>query len=152
MEPIKVITVWEPWAILIALLEKGNETRGWPTKHRGPLAIHAAKKIDYEACEHPLIKSVLAKHGYTAENLPTGVIVAKCNLVECWAVGEVNNSKETVLFNAARGEMKNIDSQERTFGDYSSGRFAWELGDIERLAEPIPAKGQQGLWNWTQPQ
>lgn len=43
IEPMKAITIWQPWAMLIALLEKGNETRGWPTKHRGPLAIHAAK-------------------------------------------------------------------------------------------------------------
>ncbi|WP_438491685.1 hypothetical protein [Paenibacillus sp. IHBB 3054] len=24
----------------------------------------------------------------------------------------------------------------------------WELADVKRLPEPIPAKGQQGLWNW----
>ncbi|WP_253299501.1 hypothetical protein [Paenibacillus barcinonensis] len=34
------------------------------------------------------------------------------------------------------------------FGDYSDGRFAWQLDDVVQLQEPIPAKGQLGLWNW----
>lgn len=34
------------------------------------------------------------------------------------------------------------------FGDYSEGRYAWELADVKQLPEPIRAKGQQGLWNW----
>ncbi|BFH70618.1 hypothetical protein J27TS7_57880 [Paenibacillus dendritiformis] len=37
------------------------------------------------------------------------------------------------------------------FGDYTDGRYAWELTDVKQLPVPIPAKGQQGLWNW-QPQ
>jgi hypothetical protein len=53
---MKSITIIQPWATLIALGEKKYETRGWPTKHRGPLAIHAGKKIDKEACEEPEIK------------------------------------------------------------------------------------------------
>jgi hypothetical protein len=156
MKPTKTITIWQPWATLIALLEKGNETRGWPTKHRGPLAIHAAKKIDYEACEREPIKSVLAKHGYTAENLPTGVIVAKCNLVECWKVARPTwpYGAKPVELTASDGKRTKIWSGnvegniEYHLGNYDDGRFAWELADVERLAEPIPAKGQQGLWNW----
>lgn len=38
-EIIKVITVWQPWATLIALRVKRLETRSWATKYRGPLAI-----------------------------------------------------------------------------------------------------------------
>jgi hypothetical protein len=144
MKSMKTITVWQPWATLIALREKWNETRGWPTKHRGPLAIHAAKKIDYEACEHPLIKSVLAKHGYSAKNLPTGAIVAKCNLIGCHEVMSVDFGIATLMTD----DFKKVAGNEFEFGFYERGRFAWELGNVERLVEPIPAKGQQGLWNW----
>lgn len=38
---------------------------------------------------------------------------------------------------------------ERAFGDYSSGRYAWEFQLVEVFAEPIPCKGAQGLWDWT---
>ncbi|WP_339303996.1 hypothetical protein [Paenibacillus sp. FSL R5-0519] len=34
------------------------------------------------------------------------------------------------------------------FGDYSDGRFAWQLDDVVQLQEPVPAKGQLSLWNW----
>ncbi|WP_309145170.1 ASCH domain-containing protein, partial [Brevibacillus sp. HB2.2] len=41
---MKAITIHQSWATLIALGEKRFETRGWSTNHRGPIAIHAAKK------------------------------------------------------------------------------------------------------------
>lgn len=39
---MKAITIWQPWASLIALGVKTIETRSWSTDYRGPLAIHAA--------------------------------------------------------------------------------------------------------------
>ena len=41
---MKAITLWDPWASAMALELKRNETRGWSTPYRGPLAIHAAKR------------------------------------------------------------------------------------------------------------
>nr|WP_240927579.1 ASCH domain-containing protein [Paenibacillus thiaminolyticus] len=83
---MKAITIIQPWATLIALGEKNFETRGWATKYRGPLAIHAGKKVDREACEMEPIKSTLAEYGYTADELPTGAVVAIAELTECWSV------------------------------------------------------------------
>lgn len=59
---MKVVSVWEPWASWIACGVKTIETRMWPTKYRGPLVIHAAKRI----------KSPFA-----------GQVVAVCELVNC---------------------------------------------------------------------
>ena len=36
---MKALTVYQPWASLIALGEKKIETRSWPTNYRGPLAL-----------------------------------------------------------------------------------------------------------------
>ncbi|MDX5091650.1 ASCH domain-containing protein, partial [Lactobacillus crispatus] len=77
---MKAITIHQPWATLIALGEKQFETRSWETKYRGPLAIHAGKKVDKEICLEEPFRSVLAKHGITAEILPTGAVVAIANL------------------------------------------------------------------------
>ncbi|WP_240421634.1 2-oxoglutarate dehydrogenase E1 [Paenibacillus periandrae] len=145
---MKAITIWQPWATLAALEEKGNETRGWATKYRGPIAIHAAKYIDGEACEREPIKSTLAKHGYTADNLPTGAIVGFANLEECWSIGEDYQSGMPILYNGEGGRTKLVNSTEAEFGWYAPDRFAWEFADVKQLPEPIPAKGQQGLWNW----
>lgn len=40
---MKALTLWQPWASLVALGVKTIETRSWSTSHRGPLAIHASK-------------------------------------------------------------------------------------------------------------
>jgi hypothetical protein len=147
----KAITIIQPWATLVAIGEKRFETRSWPTKHRGPFAIHAGKKIDKEACEVPEIKGALARYGYTSENLPTGAVVATCELTDCWRVigiadVPVRGTHVLSAGNRMFGMTRAIN--EFHFGDYSEGRYAWELADVKLLPEPIPAKGQQGLWNW----
>jgi hypothetical protein len=142
---MKAITIIQPWATLIALGEKKFESRSWATKYRGPLAIHAGKKIEKEICKQEPFKSVLAKHGYTAESLPVSVVVAIGNLTACYEVGQVDISqKEADL----RWTDRIIRWQEFDFGWYEYGRFAWELLDVKALDQPIPAKGQLGLWNY----
>ena len=44
--------------------------------------------------------------------------------------------------------LSTLPDTEKALGDYSLGRYAWELRNIKELPEPIKAKGQQGLWNW----
>lgn len=41
---MKAISLWQPWATLIATGAKQIETRSWATSYRGPIAIHAAKR------------------------------------------------------------------------------------------------------------
>ncbi|MFC6545752.1 ASCH domain-containing protein [Cohnella cellulosilytica] len=155
---MKAITVWQPWATLIALRLKRFETRSWSTKYRGPIAIHAAKHIDREACEREPIKSALAEHGYTASNLPTGVVVATCILTDCLGVHRTDGERDKHPVWLRRKAMHNEafrnlfwaggKSPEYYFGDYSDGRFVWELTEVKQLPQPIPAKGKQRLWNW----
>lgn len=127
------------------------ETRSWPTKYRGPIAIHAGKKVDREACEREPIKSALAAQGYTADNLPTGAVVAIADFLDCLKV-TANGYKNEAL--AQRGALlengKSVIGNEYEFGWYEEGRFAWELTDVRQLPEPIPAIGRQGLWNWSE--
>lgn len=139
---MKAITIHQPWATLIALGEKQFETRSWATKYRGPLAIHAAKKVDKEICQKEPFRRVLSKHAYTADNLQTGVIVATCLLTECYQV------HTHVGFYALVGDQNHvIDGNEYEFGWYGLGRYARELTTVKQI-EPIQAEGQQGLWNW----
>lgn len=141
---MKAITIKQPWATLIALGEKKFETRSWKTKYRGPLAIHAGKSVDKEACEEMWIKDVLAEHGIKSwKQLPTGVILATTELKECYAV-ELNFCNDAVLLK----EGPTLNGLEVKFGYYDEGRFAWELAKLNTLFEPIPAKGQLSLWNW----
>jgi len=148
---MKAITVHQPHATLIALGEKGNETRSWTTKYRGPLAIHAGKKVYKDLCEQEPFKSVLAKHGYTADNLPTGCVVAIANLADCLPI-HLDHTGDAVLLDHKGSPVHWIGngSNEFHFGFYDNGRFAWQLKDINQIPKEcqVPVKGQQRLWNW----
>jgi len=43
--PIRTLSLWQPWASLMALGLKRMETRSWPMRHRGPLAIATTQTI-----------------------------------------------------------------------------------------------------------
>lgn len=45
------------------------------------------------------------------------------------------------------GTPTDVEDQ-RPFGDYQPGRFAWMLEDVRPLELPVPAIGRQGIWDW----
>jgi hypothetical protein len=158
---MKVLTLTQPWATLVAIGAKKIETRSWATSYRGPLAIHAAAglrpvggKIGLrEQCEIEPFDSVLKEWWWgryiaggrkdprsIVQVLPRGAIVAVCRLVAC-----------ITTYDAIDQHLPSewpLTDQERAFGDYSPGRYACLLADVRPLAEPIPAKGALGLWNY----
>jgi hypothetical protein len=141
---VDVITLYQPWATLAALREKGIETMSWGTKHRGILAIHAGNKIDYEACREPRIKAILEKHGIKdPSQLPTGCIIAVTQLFDCVQMVENEGSKYGVKLPGYK-----LSDQEYDFGYYTPGRFACILANIRRPKEPLPAKGKQRIWKF----
>ena len=88
---MKAISLWQPWATAIAVGAKRIETRHWPTKHRGPLMIHAAKRkviddlIYYHSCWNwqGALRSIGWSWGGDSHNdihrLPFGALVATCS-------------------------------------------------------------------------
>jgi hypothetical protein len=151
---MKALTLTQPWATLVAIGAKQIETRSWRASYRGPLAIHAAKglgPIYSEAnlmgrCRSEPFRSALLAAGFLRTLvLPRGAIVAVCNLVGIIKTSAFEESR-TQYYDYPRGWT--LTEQERAFGDYSPGRYAWLLADIRALPEPILAKGALGLWEW----
>ena len=136
---MKVITLWQPYASLIAFGLKGYETRHWSTPYRGKLAIHAAKRKmtadDIDLWD--IVKGVYASYLPLAEVLPLGAVTAIATLADC---------KEMRSYNG-RGEINshNLSEIEEMVGHWEDGRFAWSLEQVERLTEPIAWVGGQGL-------
>ncbi len=124
---MKALSLWQPWASAIALGHKKIDTRHWATKYRGPIAIHAAKRFQREQRVFAGIERTL---GRLPDRLPFGAIVAIAYLDDIVPTEQLAPS-----------------SIERMYGDYSSGRYGWILESIQALAEPIPFKGRQGLFN-----
>lgn len=132
---MKAISLWEPWATAIAIGAKSIETRGWHTSYRGPLAIHAAKTKEHGVIIYDSeVRPIFATSGIMQiSDLAFGCVVATCTLKACWQTEHV---------------VGGISEQEKLFGNYARGRFAWVLEEVRRLPTPIPARGAQGFWDW----
>lgn len=144
---IKALTLTQSWATLVASGAKGVETRSWTTKHVGLLAIHAARGFPRwaeEFCDTEPFHDTLEQAGYqkhpeathNAWNLPLGQIIAIAWL----------DRVEHITPDYS------VSEQERAFGDYSPGRYAWHFSTVYRLTTPIAARGSLGLWNWQPPE
>ncbi len=159
---IKAITLLEPWAILVATGFKKIETRSRISNYRGKLAIHASKrnpKWARELCFLEPFRSVLdeinmrANYTLPLSNLPLGAVIATCWMKECCLI------KEDGLYRLIPYRMGKPEyyaplpgEPERSFGDFTPGRYAFILEDVKPLPEPIPAKGILGMWNWEPPE
>lgn len=152
---IPALTLWQPWASLVAIGAKKIETRSWSTEYRGLLAIHAAQRFPEEAqklfIELPFWNALRGAGYEFTSKLPRGAIVAVAKLFDVQGIG--NECLYKYQDDAIIGtKMPLPTGNELVFGDYNPGRFAWMLEDIKQLSEPIPAKGWQRLWNWEVPE
>lgn len=149
---MKAITLREPWATLVAIGAKKIETRSWkaPDWLIGQrIAIHAAKGLTEN--EWSIAKcspgfpealkdspwfwdSALHKFAFPETR---GKVIATAVLSGCMRFNEINRAM--------------IDRHELTFGDFTPGRYGWLIRDVQRLPEPIPARGELGIWTWQEP-
>lgn len=140
---VRAISLWQPYASLVAWGEKQYETRHWSTHYRGLLAIHAAKrqptKAEVEALSYrlnPIVRKLTRNpvEHYLFNELPYGAVLCIVNLVDVVSTQQVR-----------------VSTKERDLGNYAPGRCAWKMELVEVFPKPIPAKGAQGFWNWARP-
>lgn len=78
---MKALSIRQPWAWLIVHGEKDIENRTWSTRYRGPVLIHAGKKLDPDFDE---IVAILRDEGLDfPDDPPTGGIVGKAIIADC---------------------------------------------------------------------
>jgi hypothetical protein len=157
---MKALSLRQPWASAVALDSKRIETRSWQTSYRGPLAIHASKRrltndqianffweTSWRGALHSAIE--LYEDMNLFDKLPYGCIVAISNLFDI-----VPTESDLPHLNLYR-ENQDIHERkrhlfrwtEKDMGDFSVGRFAWLLSDIQILREPIPYVGKRRLFD-----
>jgi len=169
-QPMKAISLWQPWASLLAIMAKIYETRSWETRYRGPIAIHAALKkppmqgdLPYEVFD-AMVHALSAYYGAwrydwhlggtrmnpdgtdNGFDIPRGAVIATAELVGCHKMYETPTGVLIQPGEPKRGRF--ITGDELLFGDWTPGRYAWEFANMQLLPVPIPARGMQGLWNW----
>ena len=137
---IPAITVYQPWASMIACGLKRFEFRGWVPPQRfmrRPVAIHASVKTE---TKKTLQKYLDAYEGTAA--IPIIEAAMRCDL----PTGSVLCTAEITGVLRANGLVEPITGKVVV-----NGGFAWRLEKIKTFPQPLPAKGAQGFWWWTQP-
>lgn len=140
---MRAITLHQPYASLVALGAKSNETRSRSLKYRGPLLIHAAMKIPKHLLQ---VISSPPFNLYIKDQqlLPLGAIVA---VAEMYDDVEADTYVDEVARKARTADGKKLQMMrhELQFGNYETGRRVWRLRNVTAI-DPIPISGQQGIW------
>lgn len=124
---MKAIPLWQPWASLVACGAKRVETRHWPA----PAAL-VGQRIAIYATKRETELWICMREPFSAyvpdpDSLPRAAIVATVVLDR-----SVQMTEESIA------ELAEHKPEEHAFGNYTPGRFAWVLRDVEALAEPVP--------------
>lgn len=142
---MKALSIWQPWAWLIAAGQKRIETRCWSTLYRGPLLIHAGKTQDYTCNFEYLLNTGALPEGLRPE-YHFGKIIAVARLCSVVPTESVRFKTLTHFFPPDQS-CAFAPEREKSMGDYSAGRFGWCLTDVKPLATPIPYTGRQRLFD-----
>lgn len=132
---MRALSLWQPWATLVAIGAKRIETRHW----RAPgvligetFAIHAAKTT----LHLPLARQAPFADALGGHGLALGAIIGTARLRACRDIDP-----------ALVAELRQAgEHDELAFGNYEHGRVAWILEDPRALTVPVPWKGAQGVF------
>jgi hypothetical protein len=157
---IPAITIWQPWASLIAIGAKPFEFRKWaaPVAYRGRrIAIHAgarpAKLAEIRELIVRLNTSKWRETGLDREKaLPLLEGAARDpkgmwhSAVTCIAtLGKPLRDAELFAAMGVDGPVNDSDRDEHS-------NWGWPLTDITPLEPPRPAVGSQGFWQFQVPE
>jgi hypothetical protein len=140
---MKTLSLWQPHAQAISLGIKPYETRGWYTSYRGPLAIHAAKKLfdyrHYPADYYQEVCRQLSRAGCPCYALDYGKILCVVDVVDCVPTGKLRGRIGGAEF---WGDFRDV-------GDDGKKRYALKLACVRLIdANKRPAViGRQGFFN-----
>ena len=146
---MKALTLYQPWASLIAHGVKTIETRSWaPRGILGErLAIHAGKRVERSFLA-PETERAIAEL-YDPEwwlNVPRGVVVCTALVADVRCVVENDGVLAYLSQSSLPKSSQTVPIDPH--GDLDRGRWLWFLRDVQRLKTPVPAVGQMGLWEW----
>lgn len=137
---MKAITLWRPWPYAIfhlpPAIAKRVENRSWkpPRDIVGQrIAIHAGKTWDEDGKD--FIGRHLAELGLLAD-------------LKAQPGHDARVKDEGIIGTAFLAGFLDIgDYRQPPFRPWFQGPFGWLLDDARALPEPIPCKGQRGLWD-----
>ena len=126
---MKVITVKQPFAALIAEGLKEYEFRTWKTHYRGEILIHTGKGVDKEA---------MKRYEHLGLSYPSGVLLAQATITDCVYIDEKMMDqlakKDPLVYYG-------ILHQDSWNG------YGFKLSNIRKV-KPVSVNGKLGLWEY----
>jgi len=123
---MKVITLKQPWASLVACGYKKYEFRSWKTNYRGKILIHAGLGED---------KKYMEKFAYLNLTYPKSKIVGEVEIIDCIKLDDEINDKITKENPLIYGHKENRIG------------YAWVLDNNKKIDDDRVIKGKLGIWN-----
>jgi hypothetical protein len=121
---MKALSFRQPWAELILQRRKTLDMRTYTTHHRGPLAIHASKIIEQQAC---------LRYGLDPKKLKIGGIVGLVELID--------------VIRLTKTDYDDLQTEHLSSWPYQPYMHGWVLRNPRRLPEMVPGRGQMKLFN-----
>jgi hypothetical protein len=115
---MKALSVCQPWAWAIVAGIKKVENRSRPTRHRGPLVIHASRSRRYLREDFADLLPGLPP----AEELDFGALIGVVEVVDCVPLAGVEGDP------------------------FANGPWCWLLARARQI-RPVPCKGQVSFFN-----
>lgn len=152
---MNTLTLYQPWATLLADGHKHDETRHWAAwlwAIGEPLAIHAGARVMTGplALGEELHEFMRRQYGYSWDTvLPRKAIVAVGRLKTVSRVIYVDPMARVAAVVPAHLPNHlgyNIDTD--MFGDYGEGRYIWEMEGVQKVDPPIQILGKRTIWQY----
>lgn len=146
MTEMKALTVWQPWASLIAEGAKPYEFRRWDYRTRYPCLVDT--RIVVHAGLRPVRKTEV-------KELHLRISWKETDLVADRALDVLRKSNDgrdlllghglgTAILRAPKRATELYGDSDRIDHEI----WAWPLTDWEAFVPPVPMRGLQGFWTW----
>ena len=127
---MRALTICQPYASLIILGEKRVENRSWKMSYRGQLLIHAGKSRAW------LNPGDIERFEALGDPLVFGALLGTVDVIDCLHIDDIESGKYD-------GKYPWVEDHEHT-----EGPFCIVVTNARRFPEPIPCRGERGLWHY----
>ncbi len=140
---MKAISIWQPFAQLIVEGYKLHETRSWTAPKSvlgGTIAICSTKNIT--PAQRLWVKDNLFAMYYARSGLPELDQLPLGYVLGTATVHASHYMDEDLL--------DDVTAEEKCYGHWDIGNYAWELRNVKKFHDPIPVVGKQGIFDWNE--
>lgn len=151
VDPMRALTIWQPYASLIMVEAKPYEFRSW----EAPAAAQNTRIVIHAAVRVPTMREMVDSQEWAMEthgkSLGGGMtdLAKAMDLYDRWK--RSGRPDDVFPRGVGLGTAKlgvPIKASEISEGLWPEDTWAWPLTDIKPFDKPVPARGYQGFWRW----